>query len=125
MCTKFKAWKSIEGFWFWSVLLFLVIIFTAPLIHMEWLLKPENGFWRLRVNPDIAFWHGGIAFCILLLMLCNGKVIKVLYQILCWVAVVTGFYTLWSVGVVITVIPLVWGGSRVGFAANRPTINVA
>lgn len=118
MLPKLRAWWSIEGFWFWSILVVLVVVYTAPVIHMEWLVRPGNGFWRLKVNLEVALLHGSLAFCVLLLMLCTGKAVAVLLRVLGLVAVVAGFHTLWWLGPVPTVIPLVWGGGRIGLARS-------
>jgi hypothetical protein len=117
MHVNFRAWWSIEGFWFWQALVLLAFIYTAPVIHMEWLLQPENGFGRLSAHPAVAFLHGSLSLCILLLMLCKGTIAILLLRILGWVAVVAGFHTLWWLGPVATVFPLVWGGGKVGLAS--------
>lgn len=119
MRLNFRAWWSIEGFWFWLALVLLAFIYTAPVIHMEGLLRPENGFGRLSAHPEVGFLHGGLSFCILLLMLCKGKVATLLRRLLGWVAVIAGFHTLWWLGNVATVFPLVLGGSKVGLASRE------
>lgn len=117
-----KAWIPLEGLFLWFVVLLIVISQTHELLGISWPASPSNGFGRRLAYPTISLLHLLLAAVLLSLMLVSNRQVKLLSAFWEIVACLTGFYSTWWPGILVTTFPLTVGGASLAIGAITSTV---